>query len=180
MKRLPCTRVCGDTHAFHPVGRRLSLQRRRCRLPQSRGRPAAPGCAPELRQRTSESIITPGLGSGSRRCPCLSTDCPCQHHAAAGDLQTVPYSCKGLRRKELRRHASRLRLESGACQTCCPACKMAPQWHNDVTEISPALTKKLASLLNAPSKWTATRILDGRAAVSTVCILLAESSHSLA
>ena len=122
----------GDTPAFRPVGRRLSLQRRHPRLPQSQGRPAAPGCAPELRQRTSESIITPGLGSGSRRCPCLSMDCPCQHHAAAGDLQTVPYSCKGLRREELRGHGSRLRLHA----SCCPACKVAQHWHNDVMRFS--------------------------------------------
>ena len=87
---------------------------------------------PELRQRTSESIITPGLGSGSRRCPCLSTDCPCQHRTAAGDLQTVPYSCKGLRREELRGHGSRLRLHA----SCCPACKVAQHGDNNVMRFS--------------------------------------------
>ena len=88
MTRMPCTRIptLRETMKNEPPPHRPgSVGQRRSH-------------APELRQRTSESIITPGLGSGSRRCRArtvraqaptvsalkhgLCTDCPCQHHAA--------------------------------------------------------------------------------------------------
>ena len=101
VKRAPSTRVCGAG---------LTLQSKHYRPPRSRDRPAALGSGPELRQRTSQS------SSRSRRCRRSSTDCPCQHPAAAGDLQTfqIPYSFKGLR-QQIHAHGSRLR----------PACKVA-------------------------------------------------------